>query len=139
MFPVVRSSSAVNPDPRFHVRFHLAHGFRNSFSKCIQNTFIPSQGMDHGNAFRAVEIEIITDPAMVIGSRGKPIIRSRAFIVTQGFKSSLIHLSMQTQALGTFTLPFANDLLFLTIILTQPPAWNDREPFPASHRKQASG
>ena len=75
--------------------------------------------MDNGDTLRTVEIEVISDTAMVTGSRSEPIILSRALIVTQCFKSRLIHLSTQTQTLGTFTVPFTNDLLFLTIILAQ--------------------
>jgi hypothetical protein len=109
----------VDPDTSFHLAFNLAHGFSHGFSECAQNTFIASQGMDYGNTLRTVEIEIISHPAMVIGSGGQSIVGIRALIIAQSLEGFLIHPAFQSQKISAFALPLANNLLFLSVIFPQ--------------------
>ncbi len=88
--------------------------------------------MDDRYALGTVEIEIVAHPSIVIGPWSQSLTRPRTLIIAQRLERFLIHLPFQSQKLSTFTLPFPNDLLFRTGILSQL-GWSSRR-LPAGSR-----
>jgi hypothetical protein len=75
--------------------------------------------MDDGNALGTIEIEIVAHPSIVIGPGSQSLTRSRTLVIAQRLKGILVDPTFYAQKLGTFALPFPNDFLLLTVILTQ--------------------
>ena len=64
-----------------------------------------------------MEIEIVADPPVLLGSRRQGLIRPRFQIVGQGIKGTLVNPAMQPQPFRTQTLPLADDFLPFGVII----------------------
>ena len=105
------------PHPRRGLVLNVRHRLRDRRPEGFENVLIAGERMQHGQAFRRVKVQVVSDHPLMVGSRRQPLAGPRMFVVHQRRKGVGRHVADETQKPGSLAVPLADNLLLLRIVV----------------------
>lgn len=105
------------PHPRPGLLLDVRHRLRDCRPEGMQDVLIAGERMQHGQAFRRVKVQVVSDHPLLVGSCRQPFAGFRMFVVHQRRKGVRRHIADKTQKPGGLAVPLADNLLLLRIVI----------------------
>ncbi len=70
-------------DARLHLGFHIGHRFADGVAKRIEQPVVLREGMQDGNAFRDMEIEVIADATLRLRPQRQLLAGAGMLVITE--------------------------------------------------------
>jgi hypothetical protein len=107
----------VDPNTSPHFQLKLPHRFDDRFAKSIKNSTVLSEGINKAHRLRNVEVNIVSDPPSVLGSRRQSLTGPRYGIIAQREEITLVHFAGKPELLGQFAAPATGHFLTVAVIV----------------------